>query len=256
MKWIDTHCHLTFEPLFENVDFVLRRSRDAGVNRWITVGTDVDHSCKAVAMARQHEGLYATVGQHPHDAKDLDGDGLSILKELTKKEKVVAVGETGLDFHYNMSPAAEQRQAFSLQLKLAADLGLPVVVHTREAFKDTMAVLDEIDSSLVGIVLHCFTGTADQAKEALERGYFLSFTGVVTFKSADVIREAAQLVPMDRLMLETDSPYMSPEPMRKNRPNEPALMIHTARYLAELKQIPIEQFCQQVNTTSRAFFRI
>jgi TatD DNase family protein len=181
---------------------------------------------------------------------------LAAIEKLARMPNVVALGETGLDFHYNFSPPEQQKQAFAAQLELAAQLHLPVVIHTREAFAETMAILDQFGSRLEHVVLHCFSGTAEQAHQALDRGYYLSFTGVVTFKNAQSIRAAAQAVPMDRLMIETDCPYMSPEPKRKQKINEPALMIHTARLLAELRGMPLPQFAECTLVNSRRFFRL
>ncbi|GAF93398.1 unnamed protein product, partial [marine sediment metagenome] len=174
-------------------------------------------------------------GIHPHDAKDMTAETITELKKLTQNEKVVAIGETGLDFHYNFSPQKDQRRAFAQQLKIAAELNLPVIIHCREAFNDTMDILEQYGLGVKRAVFHCFSGSGEQAKIVLDKGFYISFTGVVTFRNAEKTRAAAGIVPLDRLMLETDCPYMSPEPCRKQKINEPALMIHTAARLAELK---------------------
>ncbi len=179
--------------------------------------------------------MYAAVGIHPHEAKDGDAAALAELKHLATQDKVVAIGETGLDFHYNFSKPPDQRRVFVAHLEIARELNLPVVVHSREAFEETVEILDHSGVGLKGVVFHCFSGSAEQAQQLLDRGYYLSFTGVVTFKNAEATREAARVVPLDRLMVETDAPYMSPEPVRKQKPNEPALMVHTAKLLADLK---------------------
>jgi TatD DNase family protein len=257
VELIDTHCHLTFEQLADDVEAVVARSVAAGVVGWITVGTGSQHNRKAVELASRFENMYATVGIHPHDAKDVTGQTIAELKELAQSEKVVAIGETGLDFHYDLSPREDQRRAFAAQLEIAQDLNLPIVVHCREAFDETIDILDQFirrKGRLRGVVFHCFSGSAEQARIVLDHGFCLSFTGVVTFKNAEVTRQAAKIVPVDRLMLETDCPYMSPEPMRKQKINEPALMIHTARYLAELKQMDPADFAQAVTATSKTFF--
>lgn len=257
MELIDTHCHLTFEQLAWEIDEVVERSIAAGVVGWITVGTDSGQSRKAVELAKRFKNMYATVGVHPHEAKDVTGQTIAELKELAQREKVVAVGETGLDFHYNFSNESDQRRAFAAQLKIARELHLPVIIHCREAFADTMDILDQfirLEGRLRGVVFHCFSGTAEQAKTILDYGFYISLTGVVTFKNAGEIRRAAEIVPTDRLMLETDCPYMSPEPMRKRKINEPALMIHTAQHLAELKEIDPTDFAEAVTATSKSFF--
>jgi TatD DNase family protein len=254
MALIDTHCHLTFEPLVGDVAGVLARSRSAGVTGWITVGTSPEDSRAVVELAGRHEGMYATIGIHPHDAKNADAGALQELKRLGREEKVVAVGETGLDFHYNFSKPPDQRRVFEAHLEIARELNLPVVIHSRNAFSETMEILDRCGGGLRGVVFHCFSGSAEEARSALDHGYYLSFTGVVTFKNAQSTREAAMVVPRDRLMVETDCPYMSPEPVRSQKPNEPALMIHTARLLAQLKGVSLEDFAQTTTQTAATFF--
>ena len=255
LELIDTHCHLTFEPLADDVPGVVGRSRDAGVSGWITVGTSIEDSRRAVALAERYEGMYASVGVHPHDARLVDDAMLADLETVARAGKVVAVGETGLDYHYNFSAPEEQKRVFAAQLELAAGLDLPVVIHCREAFDDTMAILEGI-SALKRVVFHCFGGTAEQAHLVLERGYFISFTGVVTFKNAHKAREAVKVVPVDRLMVETDCPYMSPEPVRRQKPNEPALMTHTAAFLAALKGLNPEDFARETTKTAKTFFSL
>jgi TatD DNase family protein len=259
MELIDTHCHLTFEQLADDVEAVLQRSRAAGVTGWITVGTDAEHNRKAVELAGRFETMYAAVGIHPHDAKDVTAETLAELKKLAQNDKVVALGETGLDFHYDLSPRLEQQRAFAAQLELARELNLPVIIHCREAFDQTIDILEQfirLNGRLRGVVFHCFSGSAEQARIVLDHGFYTSFTGVVTFKNAEKSRDAAKIVPLERLMVETDCPYMSPEPMRKQKINEPALMMHTARFLAELKQMPLPDFAQAVTATSKSFFNL
>jgi TatD DNase family protein len=198
--------------------------------------------------------MYTAVGIHPHDARDVTAETLTELKELAKNEKIVAIGETGLDFHYNHSSPSDQKRAFTAQLKIAKELNLPVIIHCREAFDETMEILDQYGRGVKGVVFHCYSGSAAQAKIILDYNFYISFTGVVTFKNADLIRKAAEIVPTDRLMLETDCPYMSPESMRKQKINEPALMIHTAKYLAKLKQMDFVDFADAVTVTSKSFF--
>jgi TatD DNase family protein len=162
----------------------------------------------------------------------------------------------GLDFYYDFSPRTQQVKAFTEQLALAARLNMPVVVHTRDAFDETLAILKDFDGHLNHVVLHCFTGTAQQAVAGLDRGYFVSFSGVVTFKNAQSVREAALCVPMDRLMIETDCPYLSPAPMRKQKVNEPALLIHTASFLSQLKQVDLEDLARQTSHNTRHFYQL
>ncbi len=256
MELIDTHCHLTFEPLVDDVEAVLQRSRAAGVTSWITVGTDIEDCRKVNALAERFDNLYAAVGIHPHEAKTVTAESIEELKGLAQRANVVAIGETGLDFHYNFSQPGEQRRLFAKHLQIAEGLNLPVIIHSREAFDETTEVLEQYGGGVEKIVFHCFSGNAEQAELVLSRGYFVSFTGVVTFRNADKTRQAAEAVPLDRLMLETDCPYMSPEPVRKQKTNEPALMVHTASFLAELKRIPLDEFARAVTATSRGFFNL
>ena len=257
MELIDTHCHLTFEQLAGDIDAVVERSKAAGVAGWITVGTDPQHNRKAVELANGFENMYAAVGIHPHDAKDVAPHTMAELKELARSEKVVALGETGLDFHYDFSPRQDQRRIFETQLQIARERNLPVIIHSREAFDETIDILEQfihLKGRLKNVVFHCFSGSARQARIVLDHGFYISFTGVVTFKNAEKTRQAAKIVPPDRLMLETDCPYMSPAPMRKQKINEPALMVHTASYLAELKEMDQTDFARSVTAASKNFF--
>jgi len=205
----------------------------------------------------KYDNMYSALGIHPHYAKDVSSADISFLKSAAQTDKVVAIGETGLDYHYTYSEAEEQKGLFSKQLEIAAKLSLPVVVHCRNAFDDTMQILGRFAGTLTGVVIHCFSGSAEQARVILERGYYISFTGMVTFKKnvAQTI-EAAKIVPLDRMMLETDCPYISPEPVRNKRPCEPAFLVHTARKLAELKGMDFADFARQVTKTSRNFFNL
>jgi TatD DNase family protein len=254
MELIDTHCHLTFEQYAGNIEAVVERSKAAGVTGWVTIGTNTQENRKAVELAGRFENMYATVGIHPHYAKDVTADDFAEMKRLAENEKVVAIGETGLDFHYNFSKQNDQKRVFAEQLEIARQTNLPVVVHSREAFDDTIEILEQFGSDVKRVVFHCFGGSAEQARIVIEKGFYISFTGAVTFRNAENIREAAAIVPPDRLMVETDCPYMSPEPMRKQKINEPALMIHTARFLAQLKEMDFADFVDSVTAVSRNFF--
>ena len=256
MELIETHCHLTFGQLADDVDAVIARSIAAGVTSWITVGTDPVHNQKVIELARKYDNMYAAVGVHPHDAKDVTGQAIRQLHALAQNKKVVAIGETGLEFHYDHSPRDKQAEVFKSHLELAQELALPVIIHSRESFDKTMEILHQSGPDLEKVVFHCFSGSPEQAKIVLDAGYYISFTGVVTFRNAESIRQAAEIVPLDRLMLETDCPYMSPEPMRKQRINEPALMVHTAKFLADLKRMDFEDFTKAVTATSKAFFNL
>ena len=230
--WTDSHCHLPFEGT-EDVAAAITEAAAAGVGRLVTVGTDVDRSRAAMAVARAYAGVWATAGVHPHDATG----GIGGLDALLTAPEVVAVGECGLDYHYDHSPRDVQRDVFAAQVDLAHRHGLALVIHTREAWDDTFAVL-----AGAGVpprtVFHCFTGGAAEARRALDLGAHLSFSGIVTFKGAGDVREAAVLCPPDRLLVETDSPYLAPVPHR-GRVNRPALTAVVGAALAAVRGEPV-----------------
>ena len=254
MQLIDTHAHLTMLAEEGNLAQALERSRQAGVDRWITVGTDVADSAAAVELSRNCEGMYCTVGIHPHDASKQTGDYLADLRRLSGEAPVVAIGEIGLDYHYEFSPRERQLKVLEEQLELAQELALPVVIHCREAMDDCLAALDTWNHYDKMVVFHCFAGGAAEAEAVIVRGHYISFTGTLTFANADAVREAAQYVPLDRVFLETDCPYLAPEPKRKVRPNEPSLLVHTAAKLAEVHGMTIDEVAKITTQNSRVFF--
>jgi len=231
VRWTDNHCHL---PTDESLPGVLAAARHAGVERLITVGTDVPSSRAAIALAADHPGVFATAGVHPHDA----AGGIDGLADLLVDGTVVAVGECGLDYHYDHSPRPVQRDVFAAQVALANDRQLPLVIHTRQAWDDTFAILDE-----VGVpgrtILHCFTGGPDEADACLARGLYVSFSGIVTFPSAPEVRAAAVRCPTDRLLVETDAPYLAPVPHRGRR-NQPAWVTDVGAFLAEARNVTVD----------------
>jgi len=222
---IDTHAHLTS---LEDADEAVERAAEAGVTRILTVGTSVDDCRRALALAERHEGVFAILGIHPHDAGTATADDLAALRELLAHPKAVAVGETGLDWFRDYAPEDAQRRLFAAELELAAELGKPVVIHTRAADVDTLAALAEHAGT---VVLHCFSAP-HMLPTALERGWYVSFAGNLTYKNATDLRVAASQVPLDRLLVETDCPYLAPQPVRGKR-NEPAYVVHTLAALAQ-----------------------
>lgn len=254
MELMDTHSHLTFDDLIDDIDGVVARSIEAGVTSWVTVGTEPGELEGVVALAERFDNMYAALGYHPHGAKNVTDNDLRNLRGLCANDKVVAVGETGLDFFYDQSPRQVQKDIFRSQLTIAEELKLPVIIHTRNAFEESMEILDEYKGRLKDVVIHCFSGTEAETQLVLDKGYHVSFTGIVTFKKAQETRDAAKLVPLDRLMVETDCPFISPEPVRNQRPCEPALMIHTAKKIAELKEMTLEDFAEKVTATSKKFY--
>lgn len=256
MTLIDTHAHLTYEGLIENIDDVVSRALSNGISDIITIATEPADFEGTLELAKRFDNVYAGAGIHPHHAKEVTDDSLLKLKAFAENEYIIAVGETGLDFHYNFSEHDVQHELFVRHLEIAVQTGKPVIIHSRNALDETLKILDVFKGKLSKIVFHCYSGTKQQTEVLLDRGYYISFTGIVTFKNAELAREAAMAVPLDRMMLETDCPYMSPAPMRNQKINEPALMIHTAEFIAKLKGINFDEFCGQVTDTSRSFFGI
>ena len=239
---VDSHCHLDDAKFDEDREQVIERARAAGVGRMMTIGTgngppDLE---VAIRLAERYDFVYATIGVHPHEASKATEATFEHLTELARHPKVLAVGEIGLDYHYDFSPREVQRAVFERQLELAKEARKPIVIHTREAWEDTMAALA---SWTGGGVMHCFTGDRNQAQEALDLGFHLGFGGVLTFPKAEEVREAARLTPDDRLLVETDCPYLAPVPHRGKR-NEPAFVVETARRLAEVRGRPLEEIAE------------
>jgi TatD DNase family protein len=234
VKLADSHCHLDDEQFEPDRAEVIGRAREAGVEWMLSIGTgkgppDLE---AGIRLADGYPFIYATVGVHPHDAARATPETFLAMAALLHHKKVVALGEMGLDYHYNHSPREVQRDVFARQLHLAREAALPVVIHTREAWADTMAVLAALGPA--GGILHCFTGGPDEARQALDLGFHLSFGGVLTFPKAEEVRAAARLTPEDRLLVETDAPYLAPVPKRGKR-NEPAFLAETVRKLAEVR---------------------
>jgi TatD DNase family protein len=254
MTLIDSHCHIDGAEYDVDREEVIARAIDAGVTTMLNVGTGDPHSGafeRAVELAEKHDSIYAAVGVHPHDAKLFDEVAEARLINLVKQSKrVIAWGEIGLDYHYDHSPREVQRSVFGRQLRIARELNLPVIIHSREADNDTINIIrEELSGSERAGVLHCFGGSLQMARDAIELGFFVSFAGNLTFKKAEDLREVARQLPLDRLLVETDCPYLTPAPFRGKR-NEPARVVETARYLAELHHQNVED----VATTTRENF--
>jgi len=238
VKLVDSHCHLDDDQFAADRDAAIERARAAGVERMVAIGTgggppDLEAGLR---LAREYSFIYATVGVHPHDAAKATPKTFARLAELAPE--AVAIGEIGLDYHYDFSPRDVQRSVFVEQLALAARARKPIVIHTREAWDDTLALIREHGLPFGGI-MHCFTGGPTEARQALELGFHLSFGGIVTFPKADAVRDAAALTPEDRLLVETDAPYLAPVPHRGKR-NEPAFIVETVRRLAEARTVTPE----------------
>ena len=247
MAWADQHCHL---PVDDSAGHLVADARAAGVEVIINIGTGVVGSRQAADVAAAHDGVWATAGVHPHDASD----GVEGLEALLERPEVVAVGETGLDYHYDRSPRPVQRDVFAAQVAMANRHHLPLVVHSRSAWDDTFAVLDR-EGVPRRTVMHCFTGGPQEADECLQRGAILSFSGIITFPKAPEVRSAARLCPLDRLVVETDSPYLAPVPHR-GRPNRPALVGIVGAAVAEAKGVDVGDVESATWATTLAFYGI
>ncbi len=251
---IDTHCHLTDPRLFQQLPDVLKRAQSAGVDRAITVGTNVSDAEAAIALCRNHSNVRCVVGIHPNYCHEADLDDVERIRELQHDPGVVAIGEMGLDYHYDFADRATQRQFFQAQLALAEDVGRKVVVHCREAVADTLETMKAFPN--VTAVFHCFTGAPADAEAILAAGHWISYTGVITFKKNDGLREAVRLTPRDRLMVETDAPYLAPEPFRSQKVNEPALVVHTAAAVASVWGVPVEEVDRITTANAGRFYGI
>ncbi len=250
---IDTHAHLDFSEFSANLSSVLQRAAQAGVSRIITIGIDLASSERAVTLAQAHQGVYATIGVHPHDAFAMDPAFSDRLKALCSRPKVVAVGETGLDFFRNYRPVPVQRDCFRTQLQLAVQVKLPVVFHIREAFDDFFEIVSPFVKELQGGVLHCFSGDWTVARRCLDMGFFLSVPGVVTYPKALALQDVVRKAPLDRLLVETDSPYLTPVPHR-GKTNEPCHVLHTAKKMAQLRGISLKELALATTKNARTVF--
>lgn len=232
---IDSHCHLYFDAFDKNREHVIREAADAGVHTIINIGIDLKSSQQCIDLAEQHDGLYATVGIHPHDAQKAPSNYLEQLRTMARHDKVVAIGEIGLDFYRDLSPRDIQRKAFREQLELAVDLKLPIVIHTRESFEETRQIVSEYASRLHGGVFHCFPGDADDAASVIDLGFVISVGGVTTYKKA-TMADTAKDTPLEKILLETDAPFLTPVPYR-GKQNQPAYVKYVCDRVAELKDI-------------------
>lgn len=253
MGIIDTHCHLNDGEYDTDAPAVIQRARAAGVEQLINIGFDVASSEKAVRQAAMYPGMRATVGIHPHDASTMSDAALTKLKALALNEVVVGIGEMGLDYYYENSPRAAQAEAFHLQMELAKELGLPVVIHSRDATQDTLAILREY-APLQG-VMHCFSGSWETAQICIDMGLHIGFAGPITFKNASRLQKVVTQVPWERLVVETDCPYLSPEPLRGRR-NEPANLQYILEKLAEIKEVTYEEAVKMTTLNARRVFSL
>jgi TatD DNase family protein len=252
---VDSHCHLDYEDFAtEGVGEIVNRAKSAGVGHFLTICTEIAKFPNVLALAKGYPFMNCTVGTHPHHAAD--AGEINIKKEdiiaFTKDPKVAGIGETGLDYYYKHSPPEEQQRVFATHIEAAVETGLPLVIHTRDADDDTIRIMREAGQRKARGVMHCFSGGRKLADESLDLGFYISFSGIITFKKAEELRDVVKHVPMDRILVETDSPYLAPVPHRGKR-NEPSFVVHTAQMVAELKGIPMQTVADQ---TTENFFKL
>jgi TatD DNase family protein len=250
LEWFDSHCHVHDARIPGGASEAIATAREAGVHGMVTVGCDRDTSMAAIESAEAHDGVYATVGLHPHDASN----GVDTIVDLLDTPHIVAVGEAGLDYFYEHSPRDVQKVAFAAQIQLAHQRHLPLVIHARDAWADTFDIL-RAEGTPPGTIFHCFTGGPEQAVACLDLGAHLSFSGIVTFKGAPDVQAAATMCPLDRMLVETDSPYLAPLPHR-GQPNRPAWVTHVGQFIADLRDVPVADIASSTTVNARRIFGV
>ncbi|MEK5521023.1 hydrolase TatD [Heyndrickxia sporothermodurans] len=251
----DTHVHLNDSQYAEDLEVVIQNAKEAGVSNMVVVGFDRPTITKAMELVETYEFLYASVGWHPVDAIDMTEQDLAWIEQLAKHPKVVALGEMGLDYHWDKSPKDIQKDVFRKQIRLAKKVKLPIIIHNREATQDIVDILKEEDAKEVGGIMHCFSGSTEVAKECIDMNFFISLGGPVTFKNAKKPKEVASEIPLSHLLIETDCPYLAPHPYRGKR-NEPAYVKLVAEQIAMIKGIPLEEVAEITNRNAKRLFGI
>ena len=241
--WFDTHVHVDSPEFSQDQAAVIERAREAGVDRMVNIGCDRESALRTIELVESYDGIYGTVGLHPHDAKSMSEELLEEFRRLAAHPKILAIGEIGLDFHYDYSLRDDQRDALRRQIRLAGELGVPLTIHDREAHRECFDILTQEDGWKNGGIYHCYSGSVEMAAEIIKKGFFISFSGVVTFTNAGKLRKAAAAVPLDRLLIETDCPYLSPQAFRGKR-NEPSYVVETGKALAQLRGISHEEMAR------------
>ena len=251
---VDTHAHLQWTSFDKDREKVIKRATEACVEYIVNIGFDLDGSIDAIELAEKHKELYATVGIHPHNASQLNQHALDKIRQLLENSKVVAIGEIGLDYYRNLSPRQAQREAFETQLLLAEELELPVVIHDREAHTDVLKTLSKFEGRLKG-VMHCFSGSREMAEQCIKLGFYISFAGPVTFPNAHKLHETAKRIDLEKIVLETDSPWLAPQGMRGKR-NEPAFLPFIAEKIARLKGIFVDELIEASTKNAKEIFQL
>ena len=250
---IDTHCHLDAAKFDEDRAAMIGRARQAGVERFVTIGCDVDNSRRALGLAATHTDVYASVGVHPHEAEKVQDSFVDELRRLSSHARCVAIGECGLDYYYDHSPREKQQEVFAAQIQLAVELQKPLVVHVRDAWEDCLQLLRSQNASSCGGIIHCFSGDWEFAASCLELGFYLSIPGIVTFKNPGALVEVIERMPVERMLVETDSPYLAPAPHRGKR-NEPAYVVEVAKRIAEIKDCTYDDVVKQTGENAQTLF--
>jgi len=252
---VDSHSHLEMPEFNRDLEAVIQRAKASGVGYIFTVGTEKQDWAKALEIAHSYPSVYAILGVHPHNAKEIDEETYSTLRKLCRDEKVRAYGEIGLDFYRNLSPRDVQLKRFQEQIALAKELGLPIVVHDREAHKETLEILKSEKAEEYGGIIHCFSGDLEMAKECIEMGFLISIPGTITFKNAGGFHEVVKQIPMDSLLIETDAPFLAPVPFRGKR-NEPSYVRYTAQKVAEIKKVSFEKVAEVTTENALRVYRL
>ena len=246
---IDSHCHLDFEPLLSNLDEVVQRSKDIGIKKILTICTTLNSFIKIKDIVNRDEIIFGTYGIHPHEVKNNKVETKTIISEISKNNKIIGIGETGLDFFYNHSEKSDQIKSFEVHIEAALRLKLPLIIHSRNAEKEMLDIFNNYRNENLKILMHCYTGSKNFAEKLLAFNAYFSASGIITFKNSKELQETFRFIPLDRLLIETDSPYLAPEPHRGKK-NEPSFVIHTAEKLANLKNLPSIEL---INKTSLNF---
>jgi len=253
LKLFDTHAHLNAEQFLEDQDEVIQRAKENGVTKIVNIGFNRETIPTSIELAEKYDFIYSAVGWHPQDAKDMLEEDFDWLRELSKHKKVVAIGEIGLDYYWDTSPKEVQKEVFRRQISLAKELKLPIIIHDREAHQDIVDILREESASEVGGIMHCFSGSLEMAKECMEMNFMISFGGPVTFKNAKKPKEIVKQIPLERLLIETDCPYLTPEPYRGKR-NESGYVRYVAEAIAELRGMEAEELAEVTYQNAIKFF--
>tara|TARA_B100001063_G_scaffold177348_2_gene166277 strand:+ start:1104 stop:1877 length:774 start_codon:yes stop_codon:yes gene_type:complete len=249
---IDSHCHLDHEPLFNNIDDILKRSKNVGIEKLLTICTTIESFIKIKQLVNKDEIIYGTYGIHPHEAKNDKVTSISIINEINNNKKIVGVGETGLDFYYNYSDKTDQINSFEEHIKAAIDLEIPLIIHSRNAENETLEIFNKYKNYNPKILMHCFTGSKKFADKLLDLNAYFSASGIITFKNSTDLQETFRSIPLEKLLIETDSPYLAPVPNRGKK-NEPSFVKYTAEKLAYIKEIPVKEL---INATTLNFNKL